>query len=164
VEGIALHADRTREQGLAVGPTVNAHLAAIRPVAYGLDQTGVGELAHEQGDARLWAVELAGEGALNGSIQAARGDHQEKVVALLGKAELGQRLSHDGLSLREGAAQLGDELDVGQRVPRQLRPLGEHVQNVHAERVRGARCDCREVMPRQTRRPRGVGRQRWGPP
>jgi hypothetical protein len=155
VQCVALHADGVPEHRLALTQQADANVTPVRPVANGLDQSGVGDLVDEKRDARLGAVQLAGECPLHGPVLAAGRDHQEEVIALLGEAESRQRLAHDRLRLGEGSAQLGDERDIGQRVTRQPHALGGHGRNVHGEAID---CVVSPVPARSPARPSRVVR------
>ncbi|GAC1581901.1 MAG: hypothetical protein NVS3B18_15420 [Candidatus Dormibacteria bacterium] len=78
-------------------------------------------------------MQLSSQASLDGAIRAAGGHDEQEVVALLGEPERRQRLAHDRLCLGESAAQLRDQRDVGQRIPRQPHAVGGHDKNVHGE-------------------------------
>ncbi len=85
---------------------------------------------------KLGTMESLGQRALAQSRGATRGHDEQEVVALLGQTEAGQRLTHHRLRLGEGAAELGDQLDVGQSVTRPAHTLSGHALNVHAGGLR----------------------------
>jgi hypothetical protein len=153
VQCVSLHADGMSEHRLALTQQAHANVTPVRPVADGFDESGLGNLMDQKRDARLGAVELAGESPLDGPVRTAGRDHEEEVIALLGEAESHERLAHDGLRLGEGPAQLGNELDVGQCVTRQPHPVGGHVENVHAEGI-----DCVGFSAPSARLHRGTRR------
>jgi hypothetical protein len=134
VQRITLHADGLPEHPLPFPQHAHTHVTAIRSVPDRLDELRLRQLVDQKRDARLGAVQFACECALHGPVRTTGGNHEEQVISLLGQTEPGQGLAHDRLRFGEGAAQLGDELDVGQRVSRQQHTLGGHAVNVHARR------------------------------
>ncbi len=137
VEGLALYADGATQNLLAVAPEAHPDMTPVGVVADGLDQARVAQLMHKERDARLRTVERAGQRALSCAGRTTGRDHQEEVVALLGETESHQGPSHDGLRVCKGAPQLGDQLDVGERIPCAPHTLGGHALNVHR---RGIAC------------------------
>jgi hypothetical protein len=130
---VTLHPDGPLQHSVALAEEAHAHMTTIALIAERLDETGVGQLAHQQRDPRLRAVQLASESALDGSVATSGGDDEQQVVALLRQPQAGEGLAHDGLGLGECAAKLSHECDVGQGIPGQLRALGRHALNVHVQ-------------------------------
>jgi hypothetical protein len=135
VQCVTLHTYGTPQHRLAVPKQAYTHMTAIRIVAECLDEPGLGELVDEEGDAGIGGVQLAGQRALDSPVRPTGGDHKEEVIPLLGEAESRQCLAHDRLGLGKSAAQLGNELDVGQRIACQPHPLCGHAVNVHGEAI-----------------------------